>query len=108
MATVLFCCVRLRARVCVCVCKQAFHVTAEGSGLIPSLRRVLLAYSKRNPSVGYCQGMNFVCAMSEPNLARQPAIQPARWVLGQPCLSIKPLLRFDGLACLLACFLVCP
>ena len=46
----------------------AFHVDAADSinrsaGLVPSLRRVLLAYSKRNTNVGYCQGMNFVTAM---------------------------------------------
>lgn len=26
-------------------------------------RRVLTAYARHNPSVGYCQGMNFVAAM---------------------------------------------
>jgi len=30
---------------------------------LKALRRVLLAYAARNPTVGYCQGMNFVAAM---------------------------------------------
>jgi len=30
---------------------------------IASLRRVLLAYSRRNPELGYCQSMNFITAM---------------------------------------------
>ena len=29
---------------------------------VERMRRVLLAYSLRNPEVGYCQGMNFVAA----------------------------------------------
>ena len=29
---------------------------------VERMRRVLLAYAKRNPEVGYCQGMNFVAA----------------------------------------------
>lgn len=28
-----------------------------------SMRRVLRAYSLRNPSVGYCQGMNFIAGL---------------------------------------------
>jgi hypothetical protein len=28
--------------------------------LMDSLRNVLATYSKRNPTVGYCQGMNFI------------------------------------------------
>lgn len=28
-----------------------------------SLRKVLRAYALRNPKVGYCQSMNFLCAM---------------------------------------------
>mmetsp|Transcript_67392 Transcript_67392/g.158952 ORF Transcript_67392/g.158952 Transcript_67392/m.158952 type:complete len:496 (+) Transcript_67392:26-1513(+) len=36
--------------------------TEEGGRGMNQLRRVLLAYSLRNQSVGYCQGMNFICA----------------------------------------------
>ena len=32
--------------------------TAES--LIKKLRNVLFVYSKRNPTIGYCQGMNFL------------------------------------------------
>ena len=35
------------------------RLTAE---FVEKLRRVLLAYAKRNPEVAYCQGMNFVAA----------------------------------------------
>ncbi|TFK21482.1 TBC-domain-containing protein [Coprinopsis marcescibilis] len=31
----------------------------DGAGVV-KLRRVLLAYSRRNPAVGYCQGMNLI------------------------------------------------
>eukprot|EP01103_Thecamoeba_quadrilineata_P011501 TRINITY_DN2762_c0_g1_i2.p1 TRINITY_DN2762_c0_g1~~TRINITY_DN2762_c0_g1_i2.p1 ORF type:complete len:770 (+),score=117.65 TRINITY_DN2762_c0_g1_i2:2-2311(+) len=36
------------------------YQTAEGK---ESLRRVLIAFSWKNHSVGYCQSMNFICAM---------------------------------------------
>lgn len=38
------------------------EATYEGPR-IGALRRVLLAYAEHNPSVGYCQGLNFVAAM---------------------------------------------
>lgn len=30
---------------------------------ISALRRILLAYARHNPRVGYCQSMNYICAM---------------------------------------------
>lgn len=32
----------------------------EAEKFIPVLRRILITYVKRNPTVGYCQGMNFI------------------------------------------------
>jgi Rab-GTPase-TBC domain len=32
----------------------------ESEKYIPALRNVLQTYVKRNPTVGYCQGMNFI------------------------------------------------
>jgi hypothetical protein len=39
------------------------NVVFETTDGIDSLRRVLLAYSVRNPKIGYCQSMNFICAL---------------------------------------------
>ena len=43
-----------------------FQKDASGSEektLVPSLRRVLFAYSLYNPQVGYCQSMNFLAGL---------------------------------------------
>ena len=37
--------------------------TKEGAARKASLRRILAAYALRNPSVGYCQGLNFVAGL---------------------------------------------
>lgn len=42
-----------------------------------TLRRVLSAYIKRNPTVGYCQGMNFIVAV----LITQFSEEEAFWIL---------------------------
>jgi hypothetical protein len=41
------------------------------------LRRVLSAYVKRNPTVGYCQGLNFIAAVLLTKLREEEAF----WVL---------------------------
>lgn len=38
------------------------HALFDSDDGLGKLRRVLLAYSSHNSSVGYCQSMNFVCA----------------------------------------------
>ena len=52
------------------------------------LRRVLSAYIRRNPTVGYCQGMNFITAV----LITQLEEEEAFWVL---CQIIETLLPVD-------------
>eukprot|EP00163_Fabomonas_tropica_P005820 TRINITY_DN1545_c0_g1_i1.p1 TRINITY_DN1545_c0_g1~~TRINITY_DN1545_c0_g1_i1.p1 ORF type:complete len:123 (-),score=18.39 TRINITY_DN1545_c0_g1_i1:264-632(-) len=38
------------------------HKVIDTDEYLRKMRRVLVAYSWRNPKVGYCQSMNFVCA----------------------------------------------
>lgn len=44
------------------------------------LRRVLFSYSIRNHSVGYCQGMNYICAHIMKNVGEEEDIF---WLLAQ-------------------------
>jgi len=54
---------------------------------VARLREVLLAYSLRNPSVGYCQGMNLVVANL---LLIVPSAEEAFWILASLIESILP------------------
>ncbi|KAG0645934.1 TBC domain-containing [Hyphodiscus hymeniophilus] len=49
----------------------------RGAG-VAKLKEVLLAYSRRNPEVGYCQGMNLITACL---LLIMPTAEDAFWVL---------------------------
>ena len=52
------------------------HLYESEEGLA-MLRRVLLAYSLHNPTVGYCQSMNFICALCLLFMDEEPAF----WLL---------------------------
>ncbi|KAK4141179.1 rab-GTPase-TBC domain-containing protein [Dichotomopilus funicola] len=63
----------------------------KGPG-VPALHDVLLAYARRNPSVGYCQGMNLVVANL---LLLTPSAEDAFWLLCALVESILPPHYFD-------------
>uniref|UniRef100_A0A7S4PGE2 Rab-GAP TBC domain-containing protein n=2 Tax=Guillardia theta TaxID=55529 RepID=A0A7S4PGE2_GUITH len=56
--------------------------------LIPSLRRVLRAYARRNKQVGYCQGLNFIAGLMLLFLREDQAF----WLL---CVLIEDILPGD-------------
>ncbi|XP_044274838.1 TBC1 domain family member 2A [Varanus komodoensis] len=40
------------------------HFMSPTSQMVPKLRRVLLAFSRQNPTIGYCQGLNRLAAIA--------------------------------------------
>lgn len=63
----------------------------KGPG-VTKLNEVLLAYSRRNPEVGYCQGMNLITASL---LLIMPAAEDAFWVLTSIIENILPRHYYD-------------
>ena len=63
----------------------------KGPG-VQKLHDVLLAYSRRNPDVGYCQGMNLVVANL---LLVTPSAEDAFWILCSIVETILPPHYFD-------------
>lgn len=63
----------------------------KGPG-VAKLNEVLLAYSRRNPEVGYCQGMNLITACL---LLIMPTAEDAFWVLATMIENILPEKYYD-------------
>ncbi len=61
-------------------------------GAMQSLRNVLVAYSWRNPSIGYCQGMNFIAGRL---LSFGFSEEQAFWMLAQILETYLPLDYFS-------------
>lgn len=59
---------------------------------VAKLNEVLLAYSRRNPEVGYCQGMNLIAASL---LLIMPSAEEAFWVLTSIIENILPRHYYD-------------
>ncbi|KAI8936399.1 hypothetical protein NX059_006809 [Plenodomus lindquistii] len=59
---------------------------------VQKLNEVLLAYSRRNPVVGYCQGMNLITACL---LLIMPTTEDAFWVLATMIEDILPQHYYD-------------
>ncbi|PRP74767.1 hypothetical protein PROFUN_06628 [Planoprotostelium fungivorum] len=62
------------------------HPEYQKAGNLDSLRRVLVAYSWRNPGIGYCQSMNNVAA----SLLLSVPEEAAFWLLCTLCEDIVP------------------
>lgn len=60
---------------------------------VQKLNEVLLAYSRRNPEVGYCQGMNLITACL---LLILPTAEDAFWVLATMIENILPQHYYDA------------
>ena len=56
--------------------------------VLKKLRNILTAYTKRNPTVGYCQGMNFVAGRLLQVIEDE---EEAFWVLASLIETILPL-----------------
>ncbi|RAL17035.1 TBC domain-containing protein [Aspergillus homomorphus CBS 101889] len=63
----------------------------KGPG-VAKLKEVLLAYSRRNPEVGYCQGMNLIAASL---LLVTPTAEDAFWLLASMIEVILPEHYYD-------------
>ncbi|RPB18581.1 TBC-domain-containing protein [Terfezia boudieri ATCC MYA-4762] len=63
----------------------------KGPG-VHKLKQVLIAYSRRNPGVGYCQGMNMITASL---LLIMPTEEDAFWVLVSIVENILPKTYFE-------------
>ena len=63
----------------------------KGPG-VAKLNEVLIAYSRRNPEVGYCQGMNLIAASL---LLIMPTAEDAFWVLTSLIENILPQHYYD-------------
>lgn len=63
----------------------------KGPG-VAKLNEVLLAYSRRNPEVGYCQGMNLIAASL---LLIMPSAEDAFWMLTSLIENILPRHYYD-------------
>ncbi|MCJ1301110.1 hypothetical protein MMC08_003909 [Hypocenomyce scalaris] len=63
----------------------------KGPG-VAKLNEVLLAYSRRNPEVGYCQGMNLITASL---LLIMPTTEDAFWILASMIENILPRHYYD-------------
>ena len=60
---------------------------------VAKLNEILLAYSRRNPEVGYCQGMNLITASL---LLIMPTAEDAFWVLVTMIENILPRHYYDN------------
>ena len=63
----------------------------DGPG-VTKLNEVLIAYSRRNPSIGYCQGMNLIAGSL---LLIMPTAEDAFWLLTSMIENILPANYYD-------------